>query len=163
MTEATAATLAVHPFLHGMPRDQLDVIAQAACDVKFGARHRLFEDGGHASRFWLIQSGCVALDLNVPGQGRARIETIGIGELLGWSWLFPPFTWAFGAVTTGPVEAFEFDGRAVRAYCAADPVLGYELTRRLARVIANRLQATRIRLISVSAQLAAVRSLFEEA
>jgi CRP-like cAMP-binding protein len=163
MTEATAAALAAHPFLHGMPADQLAVLAQAACDVKFGARHRLFEDGGHASRFWLIQSGCVALDLNVPGQGRARIETIGIGELLGWSWLFPPFTWAFGAVTIGPAEAFEFDGRAVRAYCAADPALGYELTRRLARVITNRLQATRIRLISVSAQLAAVRSLFEEA
>jgi CRP-like cAMP-binding protein len=163
MTEATAAALATHPFLHGMPGDQLAVFAQAACDVKFGARHRLFEDGGHASRFWLIQSGCVALDLNVPGQRRVRIETIGIGELLGWSWLFPPFTWAFGAVTIGPVEAFEFDGRAVRAYCAADPALGYELTRRLARVVASRLQATRIRLISVSAQLAVVRSLGEEA
>ena len=157
MTEATAAALAVHPFLHGMPADQLAVLAQAACDVKLPGRHRLFEDGGHASRFWLIQSGGVALDVNVPGQGRTRIETIGIGQLLGWSWLFPPYTWAFGAVTIGPVEAFEFDARAVRAYCAADPALGYELTRRLVRVLANRLQATRIRLVSVSAQLADVR------
>ena len=157
MTEATAAALAVHPFLHGMPGDQLAVLAQAARDVKLPTRHRLFEDGGHASRFWLIQSGCVALDLNIPGQGRTRIETLGIGELLGWSWLFPPFRWAFGAVAIGPVEAFEFDGRAVRAYCAADPALGYELTQRLARVIARRLQATRIRLISVSAQLTDVR------
>jgi CRP-like cAMP-binding protein len=157
MTEATAAALAVHPFFHGMPGDQLAVLARAARDVKFPARHRLFEDGGHASRFWLIQSGCVALDLNVPGQGPTRIETIGIGELLGWSWLFPPFTWTFGAVAMGPVEAFEFDGRAVRASCAADPALGHELTQRLVRVIANRLQATRIRLISVSAQLPAGR------
>jgi len=99
----------------------------------------------------------VALDLNVPGQGPTRIETIGIGELLGWSWLFPPFTWAFGAVAIGPVEAFEFDGRAVRACSEADPALGYELTQRLVQVIANRLQATRIRLISVSAQLPARR------
>jgi CRP/FNR family transcriptional regulator, cyclic AMP receptor protein len=157
MTEATAAALAAHPFLHGMSGDQLAILAQAACNVTLPDRHRLFEDGGNASRFWLIQSGRVALDLNVPGQGRARIDTIGIGEMLGWSWLFPPFAWAFGAVTIGPVEAFEFDGRAVRAYCAADPALGYELTRRLARVIASRLQATRIRLISVSAQLADVR------
>ena len=157
MTEATAAALAIHPFLHGMPGDQLAVLAQAARDVRFPARHRLFEDGGSAGRFWLIQSGCVALDLNVPGQGRTRIETIGMGEMLGWSWLFPPFAWAFGAVTIGPVEAFEFDGRDVRAYCAADPALGYELTRRLVRVIANRLQATRVKLISVSAQSAAVR------
>ena len=157
MTEATAAALAVHPFLRGMSGDQLAVLAQAARDVKFPARHRLFEDGGSAGRCWLIRSGYVLLDLHVPGQGRARIETIGMGELLGWSWLFPPFTWAFGAVAIGPVEAFEFDARAVRAYCAADPALGYELTRRLVRVLANRLQATRIRLISVSAQLADVR------
>jgi CRP/FNR family transcriptional regulator, cyclic AMP receptor protein len=154
MTEAAA--LAVHPFLHGMSGDQLAMLAQAACDVKLPAGHRLFEDGGHASRFWLIRSGCVALDLNVPGQGRTRIETIGIGQLLGWSWLYPPFTWAFGALTIGPVEAFEFDGRAVRACCAAEPALGYELTGRLARVLANRLEATRVRLISVSAQLADV-------
>jgi len=150
MTEATAAALAVHPFLHGMSGDQLAVLAQAARDVRFPSRHRLFEDGGHASRFWLIQSGCVALDVNVPGQGRTRIETLGIGELLGWSWLLPPFTWAFGAVTIGPVEAFEFDARAVRAYCAADPALGYELTRRMSRVLEGRVEETRHRLVARS-------------
>jgi hypothetical protein len=56
----------------------------------FPAGRRLFEDGGHASHFWLIQSGHVFLDLHVPGQGRIKIESIGMGELLGWSWLFPP-------------------------------------------------------------------------
>ena len=157
MTECTAAELATHPFLHGMSRPQLAVLAEFASDVRFPARHRLFEDGGSASRFWLIRSGSVALDLNVPGQGRVTIETIGLGELLGWSWLFPPFRWAFGAVTVSPVEAFEFDGRAVRACCAADPRLGYELTQRLAQVVANRLEATRIRLISVSAQQGSLR------
>jgi CRP/FNR family transcriptional regulator, cyclic AMP receptor protein len=67
--------------------------------------------------------------------------------LLGWSWLLPPQTWSFGAAAS-PVEAFEFDRRAVRACCETDPVLGYELTRRLARVVAKRLQATRIRMTS---------------
>lgn len=155
MIEVTAAALAAHPFLHGMPRGQLGVLAETAADVRFPARHRLFEDGGSAARFWLIQSGYVALDLHVPGEGRVRVETIGMGELLGWSWLFPPFKWAFGAVTVGPVEAFEFDGRAVRARCAADHELGYELTQRLTRVIANRLQATRVRLITRSSPSAA--------
>jgi CRP/FNR family cyclic AMP-dependent transcriptional regulator len=156
MTEVTAGALATHPFLHGMSRDHLAILAAAGSDVMFPARHRLFEDGGHAGRFWLIRSGGVALDLNIPGQGPVRIETIGMCELLGWSWLFPPFTWAFGAVTVSPVEAFEFGGRAVRASCTADPAFGYELTRRLTRVIANRLQATRIRLISASAQSASL-------
>jgi CRP/FNR family transcriptional regulator, cyclic AMP receptor protein len=157
MTETTAAALATHPFLHGMSRPHLAILAQSASDVVFGARHRLFEDGGHAGHCWLIRSGYVALDLNVPGQGRVKIETIGMGELLGWSWLLPPYTWTFGAVTIGRVEAFELDGRAVRASCEADPEFGYELTRRLTRVIANRLKATRISLISVSAQSAIMR------
>lgn len=157
MIEVTAAVLAAHPFLHGVSPDHLAVLADAACDVAFPAKHRLFEDGGSATRFWLIQSGSVALDLHVPGQGRMKIETIGLGELLGWSWLFPPFKWAFGAVAASPVEAFEFDARAVRACCASDPALGYELTQRLARVVASRLQATRVRLIALSSQSAGSR------
>ena len=155
MIEITAAVLAAHPFLHGMSREQLAPLAEAATDVRFPAGYRLFEDGSHAAHFWLIRSGYVALDMHVPGEGRVRVETIGMGELIGWSWLFPPFTYAFGAVTVNPVEAFEFDGRAVRACCEADPELGYELTRRLARVIAHRLQATRVRLITRSSPPAA--------
>ena len=158
MIEVTAEALAAHPFLHGMPGDQLARLAEAASDVTFPARYRLFEDGGNATRFWLIQSGYVALDLHVPGQGRMKIETIGMGELLGWSWLFPPYRWAFGAVAASPVEAFEFDARAVRACCEADPVLGYELTTRLAHVVARRLQATRVRLITASSQPAVLGS-----
>lgn len=152
MIEVSAASLATHPFLHGMSGEQLAVLSGTARDVTFPARFRLFEDGGSACRFWLIQSGHVTLDLQVPGQGRMKIDTIGMGELLGWSWLFPPYQWAFGAVAACPVEAFEFDARAVRAQCEADPVLGHELTHRLARVLARRLQATRIRLISVSSE-----------
>jgi CRP/FNR family cyclic AMP-dependent transcriptional regulator len=155
--EVTAEALAGHPFLHGMSRDHLAVLAEAASDVTFPAGHQLFEDGGSASRFWLLQSGHVDLDLHVPGQGRMKIETVGMGELLGWSWLFPPYKWAFGAVAASPVEAFEFDGRAVRACCASDPAFGYEVTQRLAYVVAKRLQATRVRLISASSQSASSR------
>ena len=157
MIETTADALAAHPFLHGLSRDHLAVLAGTACDVTFPARHRLFEDGGSANRFWLLQSGHVALDLHVPGQGRMKIDTIGMGELLGWSWLFPPYKWAFGAVAASLVEAFEFDGRAVRACCASDPVLGYEVTQRLAHVVAKRLQATRVKLITASSQPASSR------
>ncbi len=156
MIEVTAAGLSAHPFLRGMSHDHLAVLAEAASDVTFPARHRLFEDGGSAAHFWLIQSGYVALDVHVPGQGRVKIDTIGMGELLGWSWLFPPYKWAFGAVAAGPVEAFEFDARAVRACCASDPTLGYQVTQRLARVLAKRLQAARVRLITVSGQSASL-------
>jgi CRP/FNR family transcriptional regulator, cyclic AMP receptor protein len=152
MTEVSAATLAAHPFLRGMSGDQLKLLTEAACDVSYPARHRLFEDGGSAAHFWLIQSGRVSLDLYVPGEGPVVIETIGMGELLGWSWLFPPYKWAFGTVTAAAVRAVQFDAAAVRELCAADPGLGYELNQRITRVLANRLQSTRIRLIGRSGQ-----------
>ncbi len=150
MIEVTAAALAAHPMLRGMSTDHLAMLAGSASDVAFPAGHRLFEEGGNASHFWLLQSGSVALDLHVPGQGRVRIDTVGLGELLGWSWRFPPYRWAFGAVAASPVEAFEFDAQAVRASCASEPELGHVVSERLARVLAKRLQSTRVRLISAS-------------
>ena len=157
MIEVTAATLAAHPFLHGMSPDHLAVLAPAASDLTFAAGHRFFADGGHAACFWLIRSGHVTVDFDVPGQGPVQVGTIGMGELMGWSWLFPPFMWAFGAVAASPVEAFEFDARAVRARCASDPALGYEVTWRVAEVLTRRLKSTRNRLIAVSVQPAGTR------
>ena len=150
MIEVTTSVLAAHPFLRGMPPGHLDALAAAASDVMFPAGHRIFTDGGYAGKFWLIRSGQVAVDLQVPGQGPVVIDTVGIGALLGWSWLFPPYRWAFGAVCITPAEAFEFDAAAVRDGCAADPVLGYDLTQRVIRALAGRLQSTRTRLIAVS-------------
>jgi CRP-like cAMP-binding protein len=89
------------------------------------------------------------LDLHVPGRGAAVIETIASGEVLGWSWLFPPYTWHFGATALADTCAIEFDARAVRAVCDADPALGYALTLRFLGVMADRLQAARIRLLDL--------------
>ena len=89
------------------------------------------DDGGSASRFWLVQSGHVDLDLHVPGQGRMKIETIGMGELLGWSWLFPPYKWAFGAVAASPATRSGTSASctpraaATRSRCAAAPSWTY--------------------------------------
>lgn len=150
MIEVTRPGLAAHPFLRGMPPGHLDSLAAVATDAQFPPGHRIFADGGFASKFWLIQSGSVILDLFVPGEGPVSIDTVGMGELLGCSWLFPPYRWEFGAVCAGPLEAFEFDAAAIRARCEADPLFGYELTRRLLRVFARRLQSTRTRLIASS-------------
>jgi CRP/FNR family transcriptional regulator, cyclic AMP receptor protein len=102
------------------------------------------------ARFWLIECGYVALDVQVPGERPVVIGTVGIGGLLGWSWLLPPYQWAFGAVCVTEVRAFEFRAAAVRDRCAADPDLGYELTRRMFQVLAQRLQGTRATLIARS-------------
>jgi CRP/FNR family transcriptional regulator, cyclic AMP receptor protein len=147
MSQATSSALAACPFLHGMDDDQLAMLASVAEEVTIPAGRRLIEDGGNAKRFWLIESGRVVLDLQVPGVGREVLESLGMGDLLGWSWLFPPYQWAFGAVAMTEVRAFEFDAEAVRIRCTADPDFGHELIYRVALVLAKRLRTTRIKLL----------------
>jgi CRP/FNR family cyclic AMP-dependent transcriptional regulator len=146
-SRVTATTLTAQHFLHGLPAGQIAKLVPAACLVSLPPGHRLFEDGGSAASFWLIRSGSVALDLHIPRAGVVVVETLGMGDVLGWSWLLPPYVWTLGAVVVQPTEAFQFDGRAVRALCEADPELGYQLTRRFLTVAAERLQATRTRLL----------------
>ena len=111
----------------------------------FRAGARIFTEGGDATRCWIIRDGEVRLDAQVPRRPSVAIETLGSGDVLGWSWLFPPHTWRFSAVATEPTLAIEFPGAELRQLCAADPVLGYELTTRLMGVVVQRLQATRAR------------------
>jgi CRP-like cAMP-binding protein len=148
MMKVTGATLARQRSLQGMQPYQLDALAATATEVLFPARHRIFADGGRADRFWLIESGYVDLDVSVPGDGLGFIGRIGIGGLLGWSWLFPPYQWLFGAVCATEVRAIEFNAAAVRERCAADPALNNELIRRLFEVAAGRLRDTRTRLVT---------------
>jgi CRP/FNR family transcriptional regulator, cyclic AMP receptor protein len=143
--------LAAQPFMRGLPSDEIAVLAGMARHISLPARHRLFEEGSTADKFWLIDAGRVALDAMVPGHGRVVIETLGRGDVIGLSWLTPPYQWRFGAVTTAPMQAFELDGRAVREVCAADPVLCAELNRRFITVVVRRLQATRDRLVEACA------------
>jgi CRP/FNR family transcriptional regulator, cyclic AMP receptor protein len=148
MMKVTAATLDRQRSLHGMHLAQLEALAATATEVQFPARHRIFADGGAADAFWLIESGYVTLDVDVPGEGLAIIGRIGIGGLLGWSWLVPPYQWLFGAVCVTEVRAIQFNARAVRERCATDPALQDELTRRLFEVTAERLRDTRTKLIT---------------
>jgi CRP/FNR family transcriptional regulator, cyclic AMP receptor protein len=151
MTIMSGAILSGHEFFHGMPASQLDRLAKIAHYVEVPARQRFFEEGQRADRFWLIETGRVAIDLHVPGRGTVIIESLGPGSVLGWSWLFPPYEWRFGAAAVDPVRAMVLDGRAVRSLCAMDPSMGYDLTRRFAAVMLERLQSTRVRLLDLYA------------
>jgi CRP/FNR family transcriptional regulator, cyclic AMP receptor protein len=135
------------PLLRGLPPDQIARLAAVARHVSLPTRHRLFEEGAAADRFWIIDAGQVALDVLVPDVGRLIIETLGRGDVVGLSWLVPPYQWRFGAVCMQPMQAFEFDGVAVRAVCAQDPEFGYAIAMTFMRVVSRRLQATRCRLL----------------
>jgi CRP-like cAMP-binding protein len=143
-----------HQFLRGMPAHRAERLAEMAEQVSFPADCHIFEEGRPAPKFWLITAGQVALDALVPGRGRVAIERLGRGDLLGLSWLQPPYQWQYGAVTTQPLHALEFDAARVRACCAEDNELGYDLLTRVAAVSAQRLHATRARLLDAWAAAA---------
>ncbi|EPJ40574.1 putative cAMP receptor protein [Streptomyces afghaniensis 772] len=122
-----------------------------AREVSFAIDERIFNEGAKADRFWIIHTGTVALDVHVPGRRAAVIETLGAGELLGWSWLVPPHHWHLGAQATSPVRAYEFDAAAVSELCGKDPELRQELLAYVAAVIAGRLRSARVRLLDLYA------------
>jgi CRP/FNR family transcriptional regulator, cyclic AMP receptor protein len=153
MTSQQISVLGAQPFLRGMPSAQLAELAELCEHVSIPSRQRLFDEGSRADRFWVIDAGQVTLDASVPGQGRVIIETLGRSDVIGLSWMLPPYQWRFGAVATQPTQAFVFDAPAVRAACDADPLLGYELSRRFSAVVVRRLQATRAQLIEACARL----------
>jgi CRP-like cAMP-binding protein len=148
-----ASALEGQAFLRGMPAGQLARLATAASLTSVPAGHRFFSAGGVARQFWLIRTGQVALDMNVPGRRRIIVEVLGRGEVVGLSWFLPPFEWQFGAVAMQPTEAFEFDAAAVRRGCEEDADFGYQLSRRLVVAAAGRLHATRAKVIDLSTQL----------
>ncbi len=152
MTTQEMSVLGAQPFLRGMPADQLARLAELCTHVSVPAGQRLFEEGSKADKFWIIDAGQVALDAIVPGRGRLIIERLGRKDVIGLSWMMPPYQWHYGAITTQAMQAYEFNVPAVRAACEADPVLGFELSRRFSAIALHRLQATRIKLLEACAQ-----------
>ncbi|MFF3763946.1 cyclic nucleotide-binding domain-containing protein [Streptomyces sp. NPDC001922] len=127
-------------------RAELMALADAA---SYPEHARIFDEGGSADRFWVVRTGTVALDVHIPGRGRAIVDTVGPGDLLGWSWLCPPHQWHLGAVASTDVEAWEFEAAPVRRLCERDPALGQALAVVVAGVIGHRLRSARTRLLDL--------------
>ncbi|MEZ0090898.1 Crp/Fnr family transcriptional regulator [Streptacidiphilus sp. EB129] len=142
----------MHSFLNDLDEAQREVLLALSREVTFPAGAHVFAEHQHADRFWLIRTGGVDLELHVPGRRSVVVQSLGGGDLLGWSWLIPPHQWTLGAVTRGPVSALEFDAARVRALCADDHELGYALALGCAAVIGHRLRDTRTRLLDLNAQ-----------
>lgn len=150
----TTAFAAMHPFLKGLSDRYLKMMANDALPVEFKAGEQIFEEGSPANRFYLLLNGKVVLESPVENGGEPKlIETIGAGSVLGWSWLFPPYSWHFDARAVTPVKAIFFYGTRLRERCEAEHELGYELMKRTAEVLIERLQATRHRLAEQSKNL----------
>ncbi|MFG2549175.1 cyclic nucleotide-binding domain-containing protein [Streptomyces sp. NPDC048581] len=133
--------------LTALPQPQRERLMSLAREVSFPEDARIFEAGGAADRFWVIRSGAVSLDQRVTSIQRVTVASLGAGDLLGWSWLFPPYQWDFGAEAFSPVRAYEFDAAEVLRLCEEDPGLGMSLVRHVAEILAYRLEMTRGKLM----------------
>jgi CRP-like cAMP-binding protein len=138
-----------HPFFAGIDAGAIEVIAGCARNAVFDAGAMVFREGEPAEAFFLIKEGRVAVEVHVPGRGDLVIQTLGAGEVFGWSWLFSPYLWCFDARALERTRAFVFDGRCLRLKCEEDKALGYEMMKRFARIIIDRLQATRLQILDV--------------
>lgn len=143
-----------HPFFAGLDAAYLELAAGCASNAHFHAGEYLFHEGDPADHFYLLRSGRVGLEIAAPGREPVTLETIQAGEVIGWSWLFPPYLWQFDAKATETVKATAFDGKCLRQKCQANHDLGYELAMRSAQIMIQRLQATRLQLLDVYAKRA---------
>jgi CRP/FNR family cyclic AMP-dependent transcriptional regulator len=132
-----------HPFFVGMEKGYLDIVAEGATEAKYNAGEILFKEGEPANRFFLICGGRVVLETHQPGTGLTLIEELRGGNVLGWSWLFQPFSWHFQARAIEPTEVVVLDGGHLLANAERDSKFGYDLMKRVARVVIHRLQAIR--------------------
>lgn len=141
--------LAEQKFFSGLTPSDLELLARCASNVRFDADQMLLKEGEEANDFYLIREGTVALELFLPERGPVVLQTLGAGDVLGWSWLIPPYRWRFDARATERTRCLAFDGKCLRTKFEENPRLGYELLQRVARVFADRLIATRLQLLDV--------------
>lgn len=138
-----------HPFFGGLPAEALVALAECARPLAFQAGEALAREGAPADAFFLIERGVVAIETTMPGRGTVVLQTLHDGDIAGWSWLFPPYEWTFDVRALEPTSVLALDGRCLRGRCEADPRLGYDLMRKFAGVMTQRLKAARLRLIDL--------------
>jgi len=138
-----------HPFFRGFEESHMETILSCGASVRFDAGQFLYREGEKANTFYLIRSGRVALETHIPEQGTIVFQTIGEDEIVGWAWLFPPFLWHTDARAIETVRAIAMNGICLRAKCEEDHELGYEMMKRFAQIIIQRLRASRLQLLDI--------------
>jgi CRP-like cAMP-binding protein len=141
--------VAESPIFAGLDQAYLELIAGCGQNTGFEAGHYLFREGDQADTFYLVRHGRVLLETFVPGRGALTIQTVDEGDVVGWSWLYPPYRWHYDARALDMVRAVAFDGACLRGKCSDDHTFGFELLMRFSPVMLERLEATRLQLLDV--------------
>ena len=140
--------LSEHQFFRGLNAATTELLAGCAVNVHMRPGEFLFREGEPADHFFLLRHGRVAIEVRTPARG-VVLDALEDGDVVGWSWIIPPYRWTFDAHATADTSAVRFDAACLRAKCDADPEVGYELTKRCLQVMNRRLQSARIRLLDI--------------
>ncbi len=147
--ETLERILTEHPFLSGLETRHIKLIVGCASNVVFQPGEFLFHEGEEADSFYIIRHGKVLVETFIPEKGPIAIQSREAGEVTGWSWLVPPYRWHFDARAFELTRAIALDGKCLRQKCEEDHDLGYEIMKRFATMIAQRLEATRLQLMDL--------------
>jgi CRP/FNR family transcriptional regulator, cyclic AMP receptor protein len=146
--ETLERVIVEHPFFSGLDGGFVSLMVGCASNVRFQPGTYILKEGDAANTFYLIRTGKVAVEVRAPHRP-IIISTLAVGDILGWSWLLSPFQWKFQARAVDDVRAIALDGKCLRTKCEENHDLGYEVLKRFARIMEQRLEATRLQLIDV--------------
>ena len=148
-TEFFENVLKKTPVFEDLEDDHIAAIAGCASRMEIPADEKIYVEGDDADRVLIIQEGHVAIDMESIHRGVLTIQTVGPGDVLGWSWLFPPHRWHYHARAVQPTKAIALDAKCLRAKSDKNAALGYELMKRFSAVMLSRLEATRMQLMDI--------------
>jgi CRP/FNR family cyclic AMP-dependent transcriptional regulator len=138
-----------HPFFAGLEEEFCAHICGCAKNVRFEADQYILHEGQAADQLYLLRHGRVALEVTVPGRGPVTFQTLVAGEIVGVSWLIPPYRWTYDAKALEATRAIAMDATCLRRKCEEDHDLGYEMMKRFVPVLIERLHGTRLQMLDV--------------
>jgi CRP/FNR family cyclic AMP-dependent transcriptional regulator len=141
--------IAEHQFFADLEPEYIKLVAGCASNVIYNPDDYLFHEGEEADRFFIIRHGVVAVEVHGHRSGTIRIQTVDENDVLGWSWLFPPYRWHYDARVISLARMTAFDGKCLRDKCEADHDLGYDLMKRFAGIMVQRLKAANLQVMDV--------------
>jgi len=137
------AYLSSHAFFHELDDRFLKILSNSSAVLEIKKGDVLFHQGERADKFYLLRNGQVSVQVPALVGPTLEIQALSKDQILGWSWLIPPYRWHFQARAVEDSELLEFDGSAILVHCEKDPKFGYELLKRFAGLMSERLDAAR--------------------
>lgn len=147
-SDELAARLAAHPFARDLDAAHVEALLELAGEVELAAGEFVFHHGRPAETMYLLTAGDVALEVAVPGHAPIILQSLHEGDVLGWSWLWPPYAWHLDAHCRTAVSAIAIDAVRLREALAADPGMGSVVAMRIGGMLVDRLQHARDQLAS---------------